>query len=1064
MPLIPPTLPDIEDSPFYTLLTEGPDSHAMSGVGPLEGLKALGGDDTIDASTFSEGVMDLGGGNDILTGHPASAFVLGGAGNDTIEAGAHSDVHGGNGDDVIRVNRNLDSWSGGSEEPWIMGGDGNDTIVAALRDLNFSGKRAATGYTVSNNAVISGGEGLDTFQIPNTLAELEFIEGPDGVLLVRTENSGDVRVIGIEEFALEDQVISIDDIDVQEMVVGTSGDDTLSGTDATEFVLGLGGDDLIIGGNGADTLDGGDGNDTLSFADADGPVLLRDPIAPGADRYFAKDFDGPDGQSLDVVGFENFVGTAFDDVIHGTDVDNELTGLAGDDVFYGTEGADHFDGGAGTDTVTYFWGRGISASLLDGVGTAGIADGDTFDGIENLTGTQGNDVLIGDDGDNVLTGERGSVHYDVSGGGWDTLTGNGGDDTLVGGFASNWYSGSTPTNDVAVYNGARDDYTLSGTVPEMTVADGNLDRDGTDTLYQIGSLVFSDGIMVLAASRWDSLGMATTDDDETIFGSALYVQDFMLYGRGGDDLFLPGLYAKSFHGGLGTDRVDFSGYTTAIEVDLSTRSGTGDGTLTFVAIEDIDGSGYGDLLRGDDEDNRFFGNRGSDTVEGGGGTDTAVFGLASTDAAFSLDRGGLVVTSAEGADLVMPDVETLVFMDGTLRFQQAVAVAGPGPEIGGSEVRDVMEGTFMNEWIGGLGGSDWITPGRGNDTVHGGASEDMVSYSDVADIEGRGANFLLDIDLGRGTAAVFGGEVDQLVSVERATGTVFADVLRGSDGDDDLRGLGDYDWFIATEGQDTLDGGNGLDMLSFVEWGGSGTDALLDVFSTDGAPPAAVVANGITLDLAAPSAGTGLAAGLTLTSIERVTGSSYQDVFHGDGGENDFRGLGGYDWFVSSTGGRERYFGGRGSDTVTYFNASSGIAANLSNGAMVDGEETGFGSAGDARLDLYFGIENLVGTAFDDSLSGSNERNQLNGLEGDDIIFGHGGVDYLKGGDGNDTIDGGDGSDFALFDGEMADYTLSRHAANEVTVDHASGTDHLIDVEYLRFDDQQISLWSLPIG
>ncbi|WP_236737908.1 hypothetical protein [Palleronia salina] len=131
---------------------------------------------------------------------------------------------------------------------------------------------------------------------------------------------------------------------------------------------------------------------------------------------------------------------------------------------------------------------------------------------------------------------------------------------------------------------------------------------------------------------------------------------------------------------------------------------------------------------------------------------------------------------------------------------------------------------------------------------------------------------------------------------------------------------------------------------------------------------------------------------------------------------------------------------------------------------MVDGEETGFGSAGDARLDLYFGIENLVGTAFDDSLSGSNERNQLNGLEGDDIIFGHGGVDYLKGGDGNDTIDGGDGSDFALFDGEMADYTLSRHAANEVTVDHAGGTDHLIDVEYLRFDDQQISLWSLPIG
>ncbi|SHJ60545.1 serralysin, partial [Palleronia salina] len=100
---------------------------------------------------------------------------------------------------------------------------------------------------------------------------------------------------------------------------------------------------------------------------------------------------------------------------------------------------------------------------------------------------------------------------------------------------------------------------------------------------------------------------------------------------------------------------------------------------------------------------------------------------------------------------------------------------------------------------------------------------------------------------------------------------------------------------------------------------------------------------------------------------------------------------------------------------------------------------------------------------FDDRLTGSEARNQLNGLGGDDFLFGYGGIDYLKGGLGDDTINGGAGSDYALFDGDRASYTLTRSSGTEVTVSGPDGTDSLANVEYFRFDDMDVTIWELAI-
>ncbi|WP_445940417.1 type I secretion C-terminal target domain-containing protein [Pseudomonas sp.] len=55
-------------------------------------------------------------------------------------------------------------------------------------------------------------------------------------------------------------------------------------------------------------------------------------------------------------------------------------------------------------------------------------------------------------------------------------------------------------------------------------------------------------------------------------------------------------------------------------------------------------------------------------------------------------------------------------------------------------------------------------------------------------------------------------------------------------------------------------------------------------------------------------------------------------------------------------------------------------------------------------MDTLDSIENLVGSRFDDVLTGTSGTNSLVGLEGDDILIGNGGNDTLTGGEGADTF------------------------------------------------------------
>jgi len=99
--------------------------------------------------------------------------------------------------------------------------------------------------------------------------------------------------------------------------------------------------------------------------------------------------------------------------------------------------------------------------------------------------------------------------------------------------------------------------------------------------------------------------------------------------------------------------------------------------------------------------------------------------------------------------------------------------------------------------------------------------------------------------------------------------------------------------------------------------------------------------------------------------------------------------------------------GGADSDTASYAGSLAAVSASLA---------TGTGAGGDAAGDSYFGIENLIGGAGNDILTGDGNANVLYGGAGDDLLTGGAGADTLTGGDGiTDT-----GSDTAGYAGSVA--------------------------------------------
>lgn len=161
-----------------------------------------------------------------------------------------------------------------------------------------------------------------------------------------------------------------------------------------------------------------------------------------------------------------------------------------------------------------------------------------------------------------------------------------------------------------------------------------------------------------------------------------------------------------------------------------------------------------------------------------------------------------------------------------------VADDGANTKVKTSQILENLEGNDGADLLIGGAGQDLIEGGAGKDTLIGGADSDILrgdGGTDLVSYENEDTGIVIDLSGDRTSKGAARG--DRFESIEDATGTQSADVIRGSDKNNVLRGLDGNDELVGGNGNDTLIGSDGNDELRGNDGkddlrGGAGKDAL----------------------------------------------------------------------------------------------------------------------------------------------------------------------------------------------------------------------------------------------
>ncbi|MDB5706725.1 MAG: hemolysin-type calcium-binding repeat family protein [Sphingomonas bacterium] len=333
---------------------------------------------------------------------------------------------------------------------------------------------------------------------------------------------------------------------------------------------------------------------------------------------------------------------------------------------------------------------------------------------------------------------------------------------------------------------------------------------------------------------------------------------------------------------------------------------TGNDTLTgtdyaddmrgFAGADSLSGGGGFDLLDGSDGNDVLDGGAGNDTLTGGNDLDTLLGGdgndMLSGGNGDDLLIGGLgadFINGGAGIDTVSyEDNQGAVFVNLTLHQGFGNSAAGDSY----TAVENVRGSIFDDTMIGD-GGANRLEGGDGNDVLRGAIGADALvggNGLDTASYEDNQGSVFVNLLTGQGFNNAAQG--DSFSSIENLTGSIFADYFIGSDGANTLDGGAGDDVLLGALGADTLIGGAGLDTASYEDNQG------------------AVFVN-LTLGQGFGNA----AEGDTFNSIENLAGTVFYDTFIGDGNANRLDGARGNDTLTGAGGADTFVF-----DTILTFN------------------------------------------------------------------------------------------------------------------------------------------------
>lgn len=748
-------------------------------------------------------------------------------------------------------------------------------------------------------------------------------------------------------------------------IIGTTGNDNLNGTSGDDRIESLAGSDNINSSLGNDTIIGGQeffsltGYKNLNYRSGDISRILIE--TPATDQLF---FNANHFKITKYGSSGNVIGV--DDVQH-------ISGI------YGTQGADQvnitdrtiagqgnvtFWGGGGNDTITLNLGATVDKPLPYATGGMVINYGWVQAGPNNLG------VSIVWNSDNT-----GAVSYSAS----STSGQTAGVDKLIGAYnvAGSAYN---DTVDLSQFTLGYYGYTLrpidgnSKSQNVYTYNGGNDNLTGNGETYLLASGPFK--------SNGDLSGKGVTVD-------------------------------------LKTGVADFTGFS----FNNWGTTGIG-GIVNFSGVEGITGTGYDDSLTGgqsNSNDREWFNpGAGNDTIDGGSGFDI-VFYVYPVPSSYPIHvpTEGLTVNMAAGTvDLTYTGRDPNITTErDILRHIESVT----GTDLADTYDARGFSATSTN--AGSWGNYNEFMPNGGDDIIYGSGNTTLDYRSSFLPIfatlfDGSvGSGFVdalnpddkLSVDYDRLGHDVFNQAGIDNLAVAGIFGSVFGDKLVGSDNSSSTQ----TQWFMGSAGNDTIDGGAGLDGAGYLD-------------SVQG-----IVVN---LSLARDQVqNDGWGTVDQLQGVEKIRGSYFGDIMTGSGTHEIFEPSKGSDSIDGGVGQNNKvgYFEGNASASV-YVQLGSyqgSFTANTSvnlTSALQAGWD-GFAVDGWGGIDQLKNIQDAEGSSFADVLLGDGRDNRLDGRSG------------------NDSLDGGDGFDFAEYN--LAPSGVVVNLAQQTATDGTGGTDVLRNFE-----------------
>jgi len=448
----------------------------------------------------------------------------------------------------------------------------------------------------------------------------------------------------------------------------------------------------------------------------------------------------------------------------------------------------------------------LTFSLAEGADTFTAQGGTGFTGVYTgkltVFGGTGADVIYGGSGnDSIYGGTEG-----------DTLNGGLGDDAILGEADDDIINSiATPDGADTVTCGAGSDkvsYELRTTAVSVTVGTADL-VDNTDPSNPVITPVPNDGDIAGSGEKDHVLAgceniVGGTGNDVLVGDSAANT----LTGGKGNDTLQGMAGADTLVGGDGTDTVDYSEKTTATKITLDgvaaddgeTASG-GEKDWVKVDVENVKGGADADEIVGNDVANEFWpagGNdkvtggkgddifhegpdftagadgilggagsaddvavvSGSDSYDGGDGTDTIDYSERLAAVSVSLDTSAHATSGNDGtatiagtglsrawtsteSDNIMKTIENVQGGAGDDELLgDLVAPVSPAlpisNDIEGNAGDDKINGGYGDDTLSGSAGDDTIYGGAGDDTVEGGAGSNKLDCGDDSDIAYNG--------------------------------------------------------------------------------------------------------------------------------------------------------------------------------------------------------------------------------------------------------------------------------------------------------------------------------------